>query len=174
MKTRAEIYGSEASSLLQEVSMYPGILEGQLSRFHPGKGEAVRNLLAYLKKQGRIMQAESGGFYPYGECPRAPDGGMVKAVWVLLDFIGQAEFHSPADFPVKLTFFSGGELYEVVYVAGGQEALIAHALQQDKKGGGRRIVLVDGPQQIQLLDFPGIAGFCTVDPAGKVSYYRKG
>ena len=37
----------------------------------------------------------------------------------------------------------------------------------------RRIVLVDDPGQIPFLEFPGITGFCTVDAAGNVSYYKK-
>ena len=43
MRTRAEIYGKEAAELLREISMYPGILEGQLCCFHPDKEDAVRN-----------------------------------------------------------------------------------------------------------------------------------
>ena len=173
MRTRAEIYGNEAAELLREISMYPGILESQLFRFHPGKEDTVRNLLAHLKRQGRTAEAEYGGYFPYGECPRAPDSSMVKAVWVLLDFIDRVEFHSSADFPVKIVFFSGGEMYEIVHVGAGQEALVSHAMGQSRESGSRRIVLVDGPGQIPLLDFPGITGFCTVDAAGKVSYYRK-
>ncbi len=173
MKTRAEIYGNEAAELLREIAMYPGILESQLCRFHSGKEDTVKNLLSYLKRQGRTMETERGGYFPYGECPRAPDNGMVKAVWVLLDFIDRTEFHSSADFPVKVVFFSRGELYEIVHVASGQEVLVTHALKQNYKGGSRRIVLVEEPGQIPLLDFPGITGFCTVDDTGNVSYYRK-
>lgn len=173
MRTRAEIYGNEAAGLLREISMYPGILEGQLSCFHPGKEDAVRNLLAHLKRQGRTMEAEGGGYYPYGESPRAPDSSMVRAVWILLDFIEKVEFHSSADFPVKIVFFSSGEMYEIVYVAAGQEALVSHALKQIREEDSRRIVLVDEAGQIPMLDFPGITGFCTVDPAGQVSYYKK-
>ena len=40
MKTRAEIYGNEATDLLRIVTMYPGLCEHQLLCFHPGK-EAV-------------------------------------------------------------------------------------------------------------------------------------
>lgn len=173
LRTRAEIYGKEAVALLQEVSLYPGIREGQLSAFHPGKEDTVNNLLSHLKRQGRIAEAEDGGFYPYGECPRAPDSGMVRAVWVLLDFLDRVEFHSSGDFPVKVVFFSGGEMYEVVYAAEGQEALVSYAMGRNKEDGSRRIVLVDGPGQIPLLVFPGIIGFCTVDLAGNVSYYKK-
>ncbi len=37
MKTRAEIYGNEATDLLRIVTMYPGLCEHQLLCFHPGK-----------------------------------------------------------------------------------------------------------------------------------------
>ena len=174
LRTRAEIYGKEAAELLQEISLYPGIRQEQLYGFHSGREDTVRNLLAHLKRQGRIAEAEEGGFYPYGECPRAPDSGMVRAVWVLLDFIDRVEYHSPGEFPVKIVFFSGGEMYEIVHVAEGQEVLVPHAMGRNREGVGRRIVLVDEPGQIPLLDFPGISGFCTVDSVGNVNYYRKG
>ena len=47
LRTRAEIYGKEAAALLQEVSLYPGIREGQLSAFYPGKEGTVNNLLSH-------------------------------------------------------------------------------------------------------------------------------
>lgn len=83
------------------------------------------------------------------------------------------EYHSPGDFPAKVIFFSGGEIYEIVYVAVSQEALITHALKQDARQDSRRIVLVEEPDQIPLLDFPGIAGFCTVSSSGQVLYYQR-
>ena len=95
-----------------------------------------------------------------------------RAAWVLLDFIGQVEYHAPGDFPVKLIFFANGELYEIVYAASGQEALINHALRDDRSGG-RRIILVDNPEDIRRIDCPGISGFCTVDAAGQVHYFKK-
>ena len=98
---------------------------------------------------------------------------MVRAAWVLLDFIDKAEYHSSSDFPVKIAFFSGGELYEIIHAASGQEALVSYALRQSRDSGGRRIVLVDDPGQIPLFTFPGITGFCTVDAGGNVSYYKK-
>lgn len=91
LRTRAEIYGKEAAALLQEVSLYPGIRREQIHGLHPGKETTVHNLLAHLERQGRIAEAEKGGFYPYGGCPRAPDSGMVRAVWVLLDLKTKAD-----------------------------------------------------------------------------------
>ena len=118
---------------------------------------------------GRTRQADTGGYFPYGNGKAETDPGMVRAAWVLLDFIDRAEYHSSSEFPVKIAFFSKGELY----AAAGQEALVTHALRQSRDSGGRRIVLVDEPGQIPLLEFPGITGFCTVDGNGNVSYYKK-
>ena len=41
MKTRAEIYGNEATDLLRIVTMYPGLCEHQLLCFHPGKEDTT-------------------------------------------------------------------------------------------------------------------------------------
>lgn len=173
MKTRAEIYGQEAAGLLRTVSMYPGVLRSQLCRFYPGREEKTGTLLSYLERQGRIIQAEAGGYFLYGRESASPDHGLIRAVWVLLDFIGRVEFHSPGDFPVKLLFFADGELYEVIYAAAGRETLITQVMVKHGDSGGRRIVLVEEPEQITAIDFPGISGFCTVGGSGKVSYYKK-
>ena len=173
MKTRADIYGQEATELLREISMYPGLSGQQLVRFHPGKEEKIKNLLLHLQRQGRTVLTETGNFFPQGEHMRGTDAGLIRSVWVLLDFIDRVEFHSPSDFPVKLLFFSAGDVYEVVHVAAGQEPLITQALRQCRQGESRRIMLVDDAGQIPLLDFPDISGFCTVETDGTVSYYKK-
>ena len=171
MKTRAEIYGNEAAALLRIVTMYPGLNMQQLLCFHPGKEEIIKTLLSHLQKQGRIFQTDTGGYFPSGWAAKS-DNSLIRAAWVLLDFIGQVEYHAPGDFPVKLIFFANGELYEIVYATSGQEALINHALRDDRSGG-RRIILVDNPEDIRRIDCPGISGFCTVDAAGQVHYFKK-
>ena len=113
MKTRAEIYGNEAAALLRIVTMYPGLNMQQLLCFHPGKEEIIKTLLSHLQKQGRIFQTDTGGYFPSGWAAKS-DNSLIRAVWVLLDFIGQVEYHAPGDFPVKLIFFANGELYEIV------------------------------------------------------------
>ncbi|MCM1214926.1 MAG: DUF5697 family protein [Lachnospiraceae bacterium] len=173
MRTRAEIYGCEAAELLRIISMYPGLSEKQLCRFYPGKGEAIKSLLSHLCRQGRTLLSDSGNYFPYRETGNETDTGMARAAWVLLDFIDRVEYHSSSDFPVKIVFFSHGELYEIVHAAAGQETLINHALHKNPGNGSRRIALVDSPGQIPLLEFPGITGFCTVDDAGNISYYKK-
>lgn len=99
MKTRAEIYGNEATDLLRIVTMYPGLCEHQLLCFHPGKEDTTKALLSHLERQGRIFQTDGGGYFLAGQTPKT-DHALVRAVWVLLDFIRQVDYHAPADFPV--------------------------------------------------------------------------
>ena len=104
VKTRADLYGGEATELLRIISMYPGLTEKQLCRFYPGREDVTRNLLSHLARQGRTRQADTGGYFPYGNQKAEADPGMVRAAWVLLDFIDKAEYHSSSDFPVKIVF----------------------------------------------------------------------
>lgn len=174
MKTRAELYGQEAADLLRIVSMYPGLSELQLCRFYHGKEEVVQTLLSHLKKQGRIMQDPSGRYFPAGSAPSNPDNELCKAVWVLLDFIDRVEFHSVSDFPVKIIFFAAGELYEIISIPAEQEALVSHLLQKTKaEDCGRRILIVENPKQISMLNIPCVSAYCTVGPDGGINYYKK-
>lgn len=153
--------------------MYPGLSETQLCRFYPGKTDKVKNLLAHLQRQARILRADSGRYFPAGTADFGIDSGLNRAVWILLDFIDRVEYHSSGEFPVKITFFLSGEIYEIIYAAAGQEVLISHILRQHGTHDGRRLVLVDSPEQLHQLDFPGITGYCTVELSGKVQYYKK-
>ena len=60
IKTRAEIYGQEATELLRLISIYPGISGRQLCRFYPEREGKIKTLLAHLEKQGRIVPTRSG------------------------------------------------------------------------------------------------------------------
>ena len=173
IKTRAEIYGMEASELLREISMYPGLTGEQLCRFHPGKEDKVKTLLSHLKKQGRITQDESNRFIPNGGSEISIDQNLTKAVWVLLDFIDRVDFHRACDVPVQISFFAQGEEYEIIYVPFGQEGLITQALHMLGKFTARRIVIIDAPDQISALDLPDVSGYCMVAGDGRVSYYQK-
>lgn len=43
--------------------------------------------------------------------------------------------------------------------------------EKEQKESCRRILLVDDPAQIELLNIPGAAGYCTVD-GEQVTYYQ--
>ena len=103
MKTRAEIYGNEATDLLRIVTMYPGLCEHQLLCFHPGKEDTTKALLSHLERQGRIFQTDGGGYFLAGQTPKT-DHALVRAVWVLLDFIRQVITTLRLIFPLNSCF----------------------------------------------------------------------
>ena len=173
MRTREQLYSQEGADLLRDISMYPGLCAEQLCRFYPGKENKVRTLLSHLTKQGRILPAGGSHYFMPGEDVENIDIGMQRAVWILLDFMDRVQYHTVGDFPVKIVFFAGGEMYEIVYVQRGQEALVSHAMSQKPEGAGRRIVLVEAAEQIELLNIPETSGYCTVDENGAVNYYQK-
>lgn len=152
--------------------MYRALTEAQLLGLYPGKHKQVLNILSYLVRQGRIFQQEDG-LYTATQQPEEYDRGLSCALWVLIDFIDQVDFHSTSDFPAKIIFFAHDEVYEVVYASFGQEALISHVLSSQTEDPPHYIILVDKPEQIASIEAPGISGFCTVSPEGQVHYYQK-
>lgn len=173
MRTRDQIYGIEASDFLRNIAMYKTLTEDQLLRFYPGKEAVIRNLETQLAKQGRLYHnRETRRVSASAEWDSKADPGLLAAVWVLLDFIDRAEYHSPSDFPVKITFFAGGEVYEIIYVPYGREILMNHALAVKDETEARRVILVDRPAQIGAIHIPNTCGFCRVEPDGAVQYYK--
>ena len=116
MKTRSDLYGQEAASLLRDISMYRALTEEQLLRLYPGKRDKVKNLLAYLVKQNRIWYGD-GLYCAAPDGPENIDRGLLAAVWVLADFIDRVEYHSVGDYPAKIIFFADGQVYEIVHAA---------------------------------------------------------
>ena len=101
------------------------------------------------------------------------DRGLFAAVWVLADFEDEVEYHSVGDFPAKIIFFAGGEIYEIVHAAQGKEVLMSHVLSDPGEQPSRYLVLVDDASQIAELQIPHASGYCTVSPEGQVQYYQK-
>jgi len=174
MRTREEIYGQEAESILRDISMYRVLTKEQLLRLHPGKRDKIQNLLAYMVKQQRAWLSEDEQFYLASpDALENVDWGLFAAVWVLADFIDQVEYHSIGDYPAKIIFFAGGGVYEIVHAAQGKEVLVSHVLSSPGEQPSHYLVLVDDPSQIVELDIPNISDYCTVSPNGEVQYYRK-
>ena len=173
LKTREQIYGEEAADLLRNITMYKTLTEDQVYRFYPGKEAVTKNLLTHLTRQGRIYRnSEDKRISASAECGARIDHGLLAAVWVLIDFIDRVEYHAAGDFPVKISFFADGEIYEIIHVPYEHEALMNHALAGDNETAARRLILVDRPEQIGAIDIPNTAGFCSVDTDGTVRYYK--
>ena len=173
VKTREQLYGKEAACLLRDISSYHCIRRGQLYRLYPHKDRGVLdNLLGYLVKQGRVFYSPRIDIY-YDSPDFETDWEMLSALLVLADFADRAEYHSPDDFPVKIIFFADGEVYEVICVPPDKETLVEHALARSGEEGGRRILIVEGTEQIARLRVPGTAAFCTVSGTGEIQYFKQ-
>ena len=173
MKTRVEQYRKEASSLLRDVTMYRCLKEEQLYRLYPGKRHQIENLVSYFTKEGRIWRC---GEYCCADEDGAKDKDrcLIAALWVLIDFIENVDFHSIEDkYPYLLTFFRDGAVYTVVYVEKGREALISHILSTDRDRAENCLIIVDSVEQIPEITAPNVTGFCTVATNGEVQYYRR-
>lgn len=173
MKNRAAIYQREAAEMLHNISLYPGLTEDQLCRFFPEKEATAKTLLSHMLKEGRVFRDRNGRCYANQEVESSTVKDLSRCVWVLLDFIDQVEYHTVGEFPATILCFANGDLYEIVPIPQGKETIICQLLRQPQKDAGKRIVVVDDAAQIELLDIPQAAGFCTVAEDGTVSYYKK-
>jgi hypothetical protein len=169
MKTRNELYSKEAAELLRVVSTYKSVTAEQLLRLFPGKEGKVRTILTQLEKQGRIVS--NAGVVTVPDNSDAPDREMIASVWVLLDFIERAEYHTAGEFPVKICFFADAEVFGIIYAAPGKEALISRAMTGADPP--RRLVIVEDVAQIERIHIANTAGYCAVSPGGEVCYYKQ-
>jgi hypothetical protein len=173
MKTREQLYGKEAAGLLRDITTYHCLHRLQLLRLYPGRESKIVNLLQYLVRQGRAFYSEATDcYYDSGECVTDPE--MLAALWVLVDFIEKVEYYTADDMPIKIVFFADGEVYEVIYASKDKAALISHALSGKKEQAGKRLIIIESPDQIETLDIPNTAVFCLVDMgSGGVQYFKK-
>ena len=73
LKNRAAIYQREAAEMLHNISLYPGLTEGQLCHFFPEKEVTAKTLLAHMLKEERIFCAENGRYYANQEAQNGAD-----------------------------------------------------------------------------------------------------
>ena len=159
--------------MLHNISLYPGLTEEQLCRFFPEKEVTAKTLLAHMLKEGRVFCDRNGCYYANQEAQNGADKDLSRCVWVLLTFIDQVEYQTVGEFSALILCFANGELYEIVPIPQGKETMICQLLRQPQKDAGKRIVVVDDVAQIELLDIPRAAGFCTIAEDGTASYYKK-
>ena len=166
------LFIEEATALLAEISMYPGILEEQLLRLHPKNEDHILQLLRYLQKHNRIKRDYRGSYYAISNNVTPNREAVIRRVWVLLDFMPEVEYHTASDYPVAISFFIRGKEYQIIHATPGDEALLCSVITHHKDNCAKRLVLVDTPEQIPLLTFSGIIGYCTATTDGQVSYYK--
>lgn len=134
--------------------------------------QRVQNVLSQYIEQGKNTDSiPSAEFF----APNTIDftHGRYICIWGATDFIDRVEYHSASDFPVKLLFLAGEEIYEVIYIAEGKEALIENALLQSDEASGKRLIIVEDMEQIGNLHIADAAAFCTVASTGEIRYYKQ-
>ena len=101
------------------------------------------------------------------------DQSRNTALWVLIDFIGQVEYHATHEFPSQIIFIANDEVYDIVYAEKGREALISQLMDAPKWKDANFLVIVDEEARIPKLEKPSIIGYCTVSEDGTVTYYQE-
>lgn len=172
MRHHSQERENHLSGITRLVSTYRAVTLEQACRLYPElTREKMKLLVRRLEKGGRLSHDPAGDLLLCPGCS-APDPSVTKALWVLADFADSLTYHTIGEFPVTLTFYAGSDAYEVIHVPYGREALMNHALSL-KEGAEKRLVVVDGTEQIPRLYFPGAVAFCTVTDDGRVQYFKK-
>ncbi|MDD2980517.1 MAG: DUF5697 family protein [Hespellia sp.] len=174
MKTRDQIYQEEAASLLRRLTTYHALTYPQVLRTFPKQEHTMQRLIKNLIKQGRIFyNADLNLLCDTEDAAKEPDYGIIAAYWVLLDFKPAILYDTSGEFPIKITFFSADEEFEIIYAEPGKEILLNHILAKPVKGSISRLVIISTWDQAQELKIPCVTAFCIVNEDGSVSYYRK-
>ena len=173
MNTRVDLYANEAGVLLETMATYRTLRTEQIYRlFPPQKSDMIKMLLGRYVREQRLFLSDDKQIVSV-ESDLPANCSLNKAFWVLLDFIDKVEYHTSGIFPVLICFFVGGELYEIVHVPSGQEAMISVALTKTEKEPTKRIVIIDYIEQTAQIAVPEAIGFCTVSDSGKIQYFKK-
>lgn len=166
------LYEKEASQLLQIISTYKALKSKQVYAFFQDREKVIEQLLKKYIKQKRIYYDDSLDLITYSANYKE-NKEIINSVWVLLDFIENIEFHTIADYPATICFFTKNEVYEIVFVGYEKETIINFAFTKSITDfPSKKIMLVEDKSQIPRLKVDNIAGYCTVDENGKVNYYQ--
>ena len=100
------------------------------------------------------------GFYSLTpELPKDRDRGLEAAVTVLADFMEQVEYHAAGEYPVKIIFLAGGEVYEILYAEPGKEAILNLLLARPEQEPPVRLVILEDAAQVALLAIPNVRAY---------------
>jgi hypothetical protein len=174
MKKKA-VFNKETAEIVRVLSEYKTLMYEQVIRMFPEKsGEIIKQIIARLIKQKRIIYDETQATLSYGAEPDGEDidSGLITAFWVMADFLSEAEYHSPSAFPAQIAFFMGADFYEIISVESGKEIIMSRILAGQERGESNKIIVVSNEQQIPKITAENIFCFCIVSKTGEVEYYN--
>lgn len=172
MKTRKDIYGKEATQMLNYITLYHNIRKEQLIKLFPKCKEGViEKLIFHLQNNRRIFYNKTTDII-YDNDENNTNLETINCLWVICDFIDKIDFHSSSDFPVNIVFFGEGELYEITYISENKEAMYELAFNNYELNG-KRIIVLENTEQATKLNIPDVTAYCIVnDDTGEVKYFK--
>ena len=172
MKTRKNIYGQEATQMLNYITLYHNIRKKQLILLFPDtKPEVIEKLIYHLQNNRRIFYDNKTDII-YDNDEHKTDFETIYCLWVVCDFIDKIDFHTSSSFPVNIVFFGEGELYEITYISENKEAMFEQAFNLQEPSG-KRIIVFENTEQMSKITIPDVTAYCIVnDDTGEVKYFK--
>ncbi len=111
-------------AVIKWLSQYEAIERRQLKEMINKSLASSDSFVNSMLKQSRIANLEDGYIGLDHLCK--PDYKLIKAIWILIEFIKDVEpmAHYPATYPSQLFFLLGNKGYEVIVLDEGDEDLL--------------------------------------------------
>ncbi|GHU78935.1 hypothetical protein FACS1894191_0620 [Clostridia bacterium] len=113
--------------------------------FHDKDREIIHGVISYMARNKLIVTCGGYAAITRARLEEGPDKKLVAAFWVMLDFIGTVEYHTPSEYPAQLYFFAEGTEYEVIYAGSGDENLMNGIFTRKEDMDTRYLVVVERP-----------------------------
>lgn len=151
----------------------------QVCALFPGQEKAAVRAMKKLEKNRQLYRNPYTGLLASSEFAYSlKDDGTILSLWVLADMLkkGMVEIHFLAEkeeFPARILFFCGEEIYDILYVGVGDLKLVNGIFGKKKRSGENHIIAVEDKCLISSIEVPGTIGFCVVKEGGEIEYYRR-
>lgn len=168
-----------AEEVLRLLRQYNVMKPEQVEAFFPGREKAAVRALKKLEKTRQIYRNSYTGLIASSEFAYSlKDEGTVKCLWILADMMNRKPvaghyLAGKEDFPIRILFFSGVEIYDILYVGVGDLKLVNGMFAKSRRTGENHIIAVEDGTLIGAVAVPGTIGFCLVNEDGHVEYYKK-
>lgn len=168
-----------AGKVLGLLRQYNVMKPEQIEAFFPGQEKAAARALKKLEKTRQVYKNPYTGLMASSEFAYSlKDEGTVKCLWVLADMMRRkpVDGHYLAgkeDFPVRILFYSGADIYDILYVGAGDLKLVNGMFLKSRRTGENHIIAVEDKDLMGAVTVPGTIGFCLVGEDGRVTYYKK-
>ncbi len=161
-----------ALKIVKLVSTYKVLTIEQVLRFFSKDNEKVKIIINNLIKNKRLyFDEENKVLKPYEHKDIEVDIKLFKSFYILLEFVEKVKHHTVAEYPVSIFFFTN-EIYEIIYVRDGDEALIKNILSKEETVANKIIIVEDEKQIQKLRQISKVISFAVVDDNGNVKFYK--